>query len=92
MYNTCEPKKVSVKEKMAVLKQKPNQLFKNICEVVENSKENVARVINQQLTLMYWQIGNLIRHDILQSKRADTFRDKRILSTMSGELKLKQLF
>ncbi len=113
-------KKVIVKKKMAVVKQKPNQLIKNICEVVEKSKENVARVINQQLTLMYWQIGNLIRHHILQSKRAEygeqiieilsiqltalygkgwsksqlwnclytveTFRDKRILSTLSGEL------
>src|SRR5205085_3565213 len=41
-------------------------------------------LVNQQLTQMNWQIGNLIQRNILQSKRADY--GEQIVSTLSQQL------
>jgi hypothetical protein len=37
----------------------------------ENSKEQVAEAVNSTMTMLYWQVGNRIKTDILQTKRAE---------------------
>jgi len=63
-------KKVN-KTELTSIKANTHNLFNSICSIVDKSKEAVAIAVNQQLTMLYWQIGNVIRHDILKSKRED---------------------
>jgi len=48
------------------------------------ARENVARAVNAGLTLLYWEIGNRIRRDVLQEKRADY--GERIVSALGTQL------
>ena len=45
-------------------------LLQKINLLIEESRNNVAVYVNRQITLLNWQVGNLIKHEILNSKRA----------------------
>lgn len=62
-----------------------NNLFKQIKDLIEQTKQNVAVVVNSSMTLMYWQIGNKINQDILKNKRAEY--GKEIVVTLSQQLR-----
>jgi len=53
------------------MKSNKNNLFVDIKMLIEQSKQQVASVINSTMTKLYWQIGNRIKTDILQNKRAE---------------------
>ena len=59
-------------------------LTNDIRRLIETARHNVAVTVNAGLTLLYWQIGNRIRQDILEEKRAEY--GKEILATLSQEL------
>ncbi|MFN8714716.1 MAG: YhcG family protein [Bacteroidota bacterium] len=46
-------------------------LYKSIRQMVLESRNSVALVVNQQLTLLYWGIGSAIRSEVLKNKRAN---------------------
>ncbi len=46
------------------------QLFESICQLIQASRESVVRVVNRELTMLYWNIGKHIKTEILQNKRA----------------------
>ena len=69
------------KEQSLDVKNNADKLFSKICLLVENSKANIAATVNSELTVLYWQIGHLIHHDILQLKRADY--GEQIVATLS---------
>ncbi|MDR1130770.1 MAG: PDDEXK nuclease domain-containing protein [Prevotellaceae bacterium] len=46
-------------------------LFADIKTLIEQSKQQVAIVVNSSMTMLYWQIGDRIKNDILQNKRAE---------------------
>ena len=48
-----------------------NNLFADIKTLIEQSKQQIAVVVNSTMTMLYWQIGNRIKTDILQNKRAE---------------------
>ncbi|MCJ7774542.1 MAG: DUF1016 N-terminal domain-containing protein [Desulfobacterales bacterium] len=52
--------------------------------LIETARHNVAVTVNAGLTILYWQIGNRIRHDILKEKRAEYGR--LIVVTLSRQL------
>jgi len=62
----------------------PGNLIGDIRSLIETARHNVAVAVNAGLTILYWQIGNRIRQDILKEKRADY--GKEILATLSQEL------
>ncbi len=64
---------------------KNENLFADIKELIEQTKQNVAIAVNSALSMMYWSIGKKINDDILQNKRADY--GKEIVSTLSRQLK-----
>jgi hypothetical protein len=37
-----------------------HQILHDIRDIIEKSRERVARSVNHELTLMYWQIGQII--------------------------------
>ncbi|MBP8849928.1 MAG: DUF1016 family protein [Breznakibacter sp.] len=42
-----------------------------IVALIESSKHRVAKTINSELTLLYWNIGKQINEDVLQNERAN---------------------
>jgi len=50
---------------------KKNSLFGDIKTLIEQSKQQLSVAVNSAMTTLYWQIGNRIKTDILQNKRAE---------------------
>ena len=42
-----------------------NILFEQIKNLIEQTKNNVAVAVNSSLTMMYWNIGKLIKEEVL---------------------------
>jgi len=62
-------------------------LIGDIHSLIETARHNVAVTVNAGLTILYWQIGNRIRQDILKEKRAEY--GKEIVATLSQELTIE---
>ena len=61
-----------------------SDLIGDIRSLIETARHTVAVTVNASLTILYWQIGNRIRYDILKEKRADY--GEKIISTLSTQL------
>ncbi len=46
-------------------------LLKDLLELIEEARQDVARQVNSALVLLYWRVGKRIRRDILKEKRAE---------------------
>lgn len=46
-------------------------LLSTLIKLIEDARKHVAITINQELTLLYWNIGKTIRKNILSNKRAN---------------------
>jgi predicted nuclease of restriction endonuclease-like (RecB) superfamily len=62
-------------------------LFIELSQLIEQSKQQVAVQANSALTILFWQVGNRINQDILQNKRAEY--GKQIVPTLSAQLENK---
>lgn len=45
-------------------------LFQELAHLIEQGKQNLARQVNQTMTLVYWQVGKHINQEVLQEQRA----------------------
>ena len=61
-----------------------NLLFQQIVKIVENRKFRVNTQVNQNTTIMYWEIGQHINNVVLEKKRAAY--GKRILPELAAKL------
>jgi len=59
-------------------------LIGDIRSLIETARHDVAVTVNAGLTILYWQIGNRIRQDILKKQRAKYGEE--ILPTLSAKL------
>ncbi len=59
-------------------------LFKDIKQMIEQSRSMVAQTVNSTLTALYWNIGEKINTEVLDNKRAEY--GKKILASISKEL------
>ena len=59
-------------------------LFVAVCRLVDESKIAIAVAVNQRLTLLYWNIGKMIKSEILNNKRARY--GNQIIENLSGQL------
>lgn len=48
-----------------------SSVFKDVCQLIEQTKSGIARVVNSEITMLYWYIGGRINREILQNKRAE---------------------
>ena len=55
--------------KKDVIKDNEN-LFAEIKQIIDNSRQTAAQAVNVTLTSMYWNIGKRINENILNNKRA----------------------
>lgn len=59
-------------------------LFKNVRQLIEESRQRIAVYVNSEMTLLYWDIGNNIKNDILLWNRAEY--GKQVISNLSLNL------
>lgn len=45
---------------MANIEKQENKLLKSIVTLIDNSKKRVAVSLNSELTLLYWNIGEIV--------------------------------
>ena len=62
-------------------------LFKRVSQIIENRKIRIYSSANQEVTLMYWEIGQYIGSVLLEGERAEY--GKRIVTTLSQKLMIK---
>lgn len=62
----------------------PAALLSEVRELILQTRQTVAQGVNSALVLLYWQIGQRIRIDILKEKRAGY--GERIFHVLSGKL------
>ncbi len=60
------------------------KLLNSIIGLIDSTRQNVARTVNQELTLLYWNIGKNINDDVLKNDRADY--GKKLIFSLSQEL------
>lgn len=60
------------------------KLLNSIIGLIDTTRHNVAKTVNQELTLLYWNIGKSINDDILNNNRADY--GKKVILGLSIEL------
>ena len=82
--NTKTPK--AKKSKAAVKPSLPEDrlLLTDVREMIIRARENVAQASNAWLTLLYWQVGDRIRREILKEQHAAYGAE--ILQTLSAKL------
>lgn len=64
-----------------------NDLFKNISPLIAESRSFLAKQVNETINTLYWQIGRLIRKEILKNARAAY--GKQIIDTLAQQLTLE---
>ena len=58
-------------EQQNILSKNQHHLFTDIKTLIEQSKQQISVAVNSTMTMLYWQVGNRIKTDILQNKRAE---------------------
>lgn len=61
-----------------------NNLFIEIKEMIEHSRDHVAQLVNDEITALYWNIGNRVNSVVLQNERAQY--GKQIIKDLSQRL------
>jgi hypothetical protein len=75
---------IAPQKKSVVTGDQAIHLLSDIRSLIEQSREQVARIVNAGLVWLYWNIGRRIREDILHETRADY--GEQIVQTLSGQL------
>lgn len=64
--------------------EKKADLFDKISSLIEQARRKVAITINQEMVLLYWNIGKTIKEEVMKSKRAE-YGDK-IVQSLTAQL------
>ncbi|EOW9244982.1 nuclease [Vibrio parahaemolyticus] len=59
-------------------------LSQEVAALIRTAKQRAAAAINNEITLLYWQVGNRIRQEVLGGERADY--GKQVIATLATEL------
>ena len=60
------------------------QVFDKIAGLIEQSRERIASTINEEMVLLYWNIGMTIKEEIMKSERGEY--GKRTMNELSSKL------
>ena len=61
-----------------------DKLLRDLRTLITETRQEVARSVNSALVLVYWKVGERIRKEILEERRARYGEE--IVSTLSKEL------
>ncbi|MDD2456674.1 MAG: PDDEXK nuclease domain-containing protein [Kiritimatiellae bacterium] len=73
-----------VAKKSSFIIKTTKELLRDIRVLIQEARSRVAVKVNQETTLLYWNIGRRINEDVLSGKRAEYGRQ--IVSTVSAQL------
>ncbi|EGR0791147.1 DUF1016 domain-containing protein [Vibrio vulnificus] len=59
-------------------------LSQEVAALIRTAKQRAAAAINNEITLLYWQVGNRIHQEVLGGERADY--GKQVIATLATEL------
>lgn len=59
-------------------------LYKEIAKAIDESKRNLITAVNSEMVVLYWNIGKIIKSQILQGEKAEY--GKTMISSLSKEL------
>lgn len=59
-------------------------LLRDLRALIEQTRERVAQQVNSELVLLYWNIGQRIRQDVLRDERAEY--GKQVVETLARQL------
>lgn len=62
----------------------PRHLFSEIQQLIEQSRGNVAKTVNAEMTMLYWNIGKRINAHILNNERAEY--GKQVVANLAKQL------
>lgn len=62
----------------------PAELLNDLRQIIDTARKHVAITANQELTMMYWHIGDRINREVLGNERAEY--GKQIVSTVATQL------
>ncbi len=79
-------KSLVVSKKDLVLPVVPENLLGDLRQMIDGARQSIATAINAGLTVLYWQVGNRIRKEILQNERAEY--GQKIVVTVSRQLSM----
>ena len=48
----------------------PTKLLRDLRDLIQSTRTGLAQAVNSALVLLYWQVGQRIRSDVLKSRRA----------------------
>ncbi len=63
---------------------KADNIFEKVSEIINQSRQSVANAINTELVLLYWNIGRIIKIEILQNEKAEYGTQK--IESLSSKL------
>jgi len=61
-----------------------SQLLQDVRQIITETRAGVAATVNMGLTLLYWKVGDRIRHGVLLAARADYGAE--VVATLSRQL------
>jgi len=67
--------------------EKTEDIFNRIAGLIEQARKRVATTINEEMVLLYWNIGKAVREEIIKSKRAEY--GEKIVNSVSSQLVIK---
>jgi len=67
--------------------EKSKGIFDKISGLIERARQRVATTINQEMIILYWNIGKTIKDEIMKSQRAEY--GKQIVQSLSAQLTQK---
>jgi hypothetical protein len=79
-----KPAAIASAPELTIAAASPTTLLAEVRALILETRQTVAQGVNSALVLLYWQIGQRIRLDILKEKRAE-YRDQ-IFYALSGKL------
>lgn len=59
-------------------------LFQELSALIDKSRQQLASIVNNTVSVLFWHIGGRIRTHVLQNKRAEY--GKQIIATLSRQL------
>jgi len=51
--------------------EKSKDIFKKVSDLIEKTRKKVAVTINEELIILYWNVGKMIKKEIIKNERAE---------------------
>ncbi|MBL8420781.1 MAG: DUF1016 family protein [Dechloromonas sp.] len=62
-------------------------LLADVRQLIVSARVRVAQAVNSELSLLYWQVGQRLRNEVLQGERAEY--GKQVVESLAGQLSLE---